>query len=257
MKILKLILILSLFYTSTMAQLTEIEQGIYRWNELTVKEGNQRVGRKIMEGISPHFEYLEIHATTQEKGAKPSPPHTQKDIEEVLIVKEGLMKMTMDGVSKTLSAGSVILIPPLVEQSLQNIGDGPLTYYVMMFRSKKPVDIERSKAAGGAMFFNVNDLAVKTTSKGSSTSYFDRPTATCGNFEMHVTMLKGKGPSHEPHTHVGSEIILVIEGETEMLIGDQKYQGKGGDLYFINSMELHGISNIGDTSCKYFAYRWK
>ncbi len=256
MKTLKLTLIFSLFFTTTMAQLAEIEGGIYRWDELPVKEGGQRIGRKIMEGSSPHFEFLEIHATTQEKGAKPSPPHTQKDIEEVIIIKEGLMKMTMDGVSKILPAGSVILIPPLVEQSMENVGDGPMTYYVMMFRSKKPVDVNRGKEAGGAMFINVNNLDERTTKLGSSTSYFDRPTATCEDFEMHVTMLKGKGPSHEPHTHIGSEILLMIEGETEMLIGDQKYQGKAGDLYFVKSNVLHGISNIGETPCKYFAYQW-
>ncbi|MFT7250006.1 MAG: quercetin dioxygenase-like cupin family protein [Psychromonas sp.] len=257
MKALKLSLILSIIYTSTMAQLTEVNSGVYTWNELPVKEGNQRLGRKILEGTSPHFEYLEIHATTQEKGAKSSLPHTQEDIEEVLIVKEGLMEMTMDGVSKTLQSGSVILIPPLVEQSLRNMGDGPLTYYVMMFRSKKPIDMERSRKAGGAMFINVDDLAERATSLGSSTRYFDRPTATCEGFEMHVTMLNGKGPSHEPHTHVGSEIILMIAGETEMLIGDQKYKGRAGDLFFMESNIVHGISNIGEVPSKYFAFQWK
>jgi len=238
------------------AQLTSVESGVYVWDNLPKKEGTERVGRKIMEGSSPHFEFLEIHATTQAKGAKPSPSHTQKDIEEVLIVKEGLMKMTMDGESKELPAGSVILIPPLVEQSLENIGDGPLTYYVMMFRSKKSMDLERSNVAGGKLFLNYDDLIFETTAKGGRLHYFERPTAMCEKFEMHVTQLNDKGPSHKPHSHLDTEIILVIEGETEMTIDGNIYHGVAGDLYLMQSNEMHGISNIGITPAKYFAFRW-
>jgi quercetin dioxygenase-like cupin family protein len=238
------------------AQLPVVKSGVYVWNELLKREGGQRLSRKIMEGSSPHFEFLEIHATTQSKGAKPFPPHTQKNIEEILIVKEGLMKMTMDGESKELPAGSVILIPPLVEQSLENIGDGPLTYYVMMFKAKKPMNLERSTKAGGKMFLNSNDLVFEKTERGGRIPYFERPTAMCEKFEMHVTQLNEKGPSHKPHSHLDTEIILVIEGETEMTIDGKAYLGKAGDLYLMKSNEMHGISNIGEDAAKYFAFRW-
>ncbi|MDP4678772.1 MAG: cupin domain-containing protein [Cyclobacteriaceae bacterium] len=238
------------------AQLKEVNFGVYKWSELPVKQGTQRVGRKIMEGSSPHFKYLEIHATTQEKGAKPAAPHTQQNVEEIIIVKEGLMKMTMDGKSEILSTGSVIHIPPLVEQSMENVGDGPLTYYVMMYTAKKPMDVDRGNKAGGLMSLNSEDLEFETTSKGGKIRYFDRSTAMCEKFEMHVTQLNQKGPSHNPHSHMDSEIVLIIEGQTELLIGDNKYQGSAGDLFFINSNQLHGVSNNADAKCRYFAFRW-
>ncbi|HEA19498.1 MAG TPA: cupin domain-containing protein [Pricia antarctica] len=240
-----------------MAQLEKIESGVYTWSELPTKAGNQRVGRKIMEGISPHFSFLEIHATTQEKGAKPSPPHTQDTIEEVAIVKEGLLKMTMDGTSKVLPAGSVVLIPPLTEQSMENVGDGPLTYYIMMFTSKKNMDVKRSDEAGGPLFINSDKTVFKENEKGGRTDYFNRATAMCTNFEMHVTQLNQKGPSHEPHSHFSSEIIVVMEGQTEMTIAGKTYSGTEGDLFFINSNEVHAISNVGNRPCRYFAYSWQ
>ncbi len=240
-----------------MAQLKEVDSGVYHWAELPTNEGHQRVGRKIMEGTSPHFSFLEIHATTQEKGAKPAPPHTQKNIEEVVIVKEGSLKLTMDGKSQVLPEGSVGLIPPLTEQSMENVGEGPLTYYIMMFTSKRNMDIKRGQEAGGPLFVDFNNLKPEKTSKGLSISYFDRPTAMCGNFEMHMTQLDRKGPSHPPHTHVGSEIILVTEGHTEMTIDGKKYQGTKGDLFLMKSNVLHGISNVGDSPCRYFAFKWE
>lgn len=255
-KLLLTILLISMSFKGN-AQLSEVESGVYKWAELPIKEGHQRIGRKIMKGSSPHFEFLGIHATTQEKGAKPSPPHTQKNKEELIIIKEGLMKMTLDGKSKILPAGSIILIPPMVEQSMENVGDGPMTYYVMIFQSKKAMNLERGVDAGGSMFMNFDDLEFETTSKGGRIHYFERPTAMCEKFEMHVTQLNKKGPSHKPHAHVDSEIILVIEGQTEMIIDGNTYTGSEGDLFLMKSNEFHGISNATNTPCRYFAFRWK
>ena len=250
------ILCLLLVTTMAQAQMKEIESGVFHWDELPVKEGTGRVGRQLFEGSSPHFEYLEIHATTQEEGARPAPPHAQADIEEVIIVKEGTMTFTMDGEEATLGPGSVILIPPLAMQQLRNAGEGPLSYYVMMFRAKKPMDMARSREAGGPMFIDARDLTFTPSSKGGGIPYFNRPTAMCEHFEMHVTQLDRPGPSHDPHTHVNSEIILVIEGETEMTINGKTFAGGAGDLFFIRSGDLHGISNVGDKPCRYFAYQW-
>lgn len=255
----RLLLLLLVINTSFigMAQLKDVDSGVYKWSELPIKEGDKRVGRKIMEGSSPHFSFLEIHATTQDKGAKPAPPHTQENIEELVIVKEGRLKLTMNGKSEVLPKGSVGLIPPMTEQSMENVGEVPLTYYIMMFTSKKDMDIKRGQEAGGPLSVNFDDLQPEKTSKGSSISYFERPTAMCEYFEMHVTQLDRKGPSHKPHAHAESEIILVIEGQAEMTINGESYQGTKGDLFFMKSNEKHGISNIGDTPCRYYAFKWK
>ena len=238
------------------AQMAEVASGVYVWEDLTFKPGQMRAGKRFMEGSSPHFEYLEIHTTTQQAGARPAPPHTQDNIEELIIVKEGLMKMTMDGESQTLGAGSVVLIPPLVEQSMENVGQGPLAYYVIMFRSKKPMDIERGVNAGGALFLNREQLVTKNTSKGMRVAYFDRPTAMCEKFEMHLTRLDQKGPSHAPHTHLDTEIILITEGETTLMLEGEEMDAKAGDFYFIKSGQSHGIKNKLDQPCEYFAFRW-
>src|SRR5262245_42977177 len=97
------------------AQLQPVTSGVYHWNELPVKKEADREGRKILEGTTYLFDYFEMHATTQQKGAVPKPPHTQKDREELLIIKEGSMKVKLGDKETTLKAGDVIIIPPLVE----------------------------------------------------------------------------------------------------------------------------------------------
>lgn len=253
-------LILILLYSIPMtviAQLKPIASGVYHWAELPVSRSANREGRKIMEGSLPGFPYIEMHATTQQKGAVPRAPHAQKDLEELIIVTEGKMRFTIGKESRVLGKGSVILIPPTEMQSVENIGEGPLTYYVLMFRSEKPMNMERSAKAGGALFLDADSLTYKPSARGGGIRYFDRPTAMCDNFEMHITHLDRKGPSHAPHTHIDTEIILVLEGETEMTISDKKYTATAGDLYIAVGGEMHGIGNASDKPCRYFAFKWR
>lgn len=255
----KNILLLFLLFISlnTMAQLHPVTSGVYRWNELAVKKDKQRESRKLLQGTTAEFDYFSIHATTQFKGALPKPAHTQKDIEELIIIKEGTMKCRIGDTTAVLGKGSVILIPPMQSQTFENIGNGPLTYYVLQFRSKKNMDIERSVKAGGALLLNYDSLVYKEANNKGARKYFDRPTAMCNNYEMHITYLKQKGPSHAPHQHTDTEVILIIDGESEMTIDGKNYTGGPGDLYIVESGKLHGIGNATDKPCSYFAFKWR
>ena len=238
------------------AQLLPVLPGVYRWADRSVKVNGDRESGVFLEGTAPNLDYLRIHATTQYKGAKPSPAHINKEREELVIVKEGTMKATIDGKTKVLGAGSVLLIMPQQMQSFENIGDGPLTYYVMQYKSTKPANLERGRTGGGSMMLNADSLVFKSTEKGGSRAYFDRATAMCERFEIHVTQLNKKGPSHTSHSHSETEIILVISGETEMTIDGKEYKAEAGDFYFINSELLHGMRNAGNAPCSYFAFKW-
>jgi mannose-6-phosphate isomerase-like protein (cupin superfamily) len=252
-----LIILLQTIVMNAFTQLPPITSGVFHWNELAVKKDDQRESRKLTQGTTNEFEYFEIHATTQQKGALPKPVHTQKDIEELIIIKEGTMKCTIGSKTVVLGKGSVLLIPPLESQSFENTGDGPLTYYVLMFRSKKPMNIERSNKAGGTLLLNYDSLAYTEKDNKGARKYFDRPTAMCENYEMHITYLKAKGPSHIAHQHIDTEIILVIDGETEMTIDGKNYTAGPGDLYIVESGKMHVVGNATEKPCSYFAFKWR
>ena len=252
-----LFFLLQLYIMNSFAQLQPVGSGVFHWLELPVKKEAQRESRKLLEGTTNEFEYFEIHATTQYKGAVPRPPHTQKDLEEVIIIKEGTLKCTIRNKTASLSTGSVLLIPPLEPQIFENTGNGPVTYYVLMFRSKKAMDMDRSIKAGGALLINKDTIAYTEKNNKGILKYFDRPTVMCENYEMHITYLKVKGPSHAPHQHVDTEIILVIEGNVEMTIDGKTYQGSAGDMFIVDSGKMHGVGNASDNPCSYFAFKWR
>jgi quercetin dioxygenase-like cupin family protein len=252
------ILILSYFFTiTTMAQLKSVNSGVYKWADHPVRSSEDRESRQMLEGSSTHLDYLEMHATTQFPGAKPSSAHANDDIEECLIVKEGTMKVTIEGHSTIIGPGGVILLMPQQMHAVQNAGNSNLTYYVMRYRSKKKMDIARGEAAGGTLTLNADSLALNPSTRGGVRRYFDRPTAMCERFEMHKTLLNLKGPSHEPHAHEETEIVLVLSGKTEMTIDGKEYNGIAGDLYLINSGLKHGVRNASDDPCSYLIMIWK
>jgi (S)-ureidoglycine aminohydrolase len=251
------ITVLCFFTLTTMAQLKPVNGGVYTWTDLPVKTADDRESRKILEGSSTHLDYLEIHATTQFKGAKPSTAHANDDIEECIIVKEGKLKATIEGQNTVLGAGGVILLMPRQMHSIANVGDGNLTYYVMRYRAKKKMDLQRGQTSGGTLALNADSLEFKPSARGGGRAYFDRPTSMCERFEMHVTRLTKKGPSHDPHAHLETEIILVISGDTEMTLDGKEYKASAGDLYLMNSELLHGVRNAKDAPCEYFAFKWR
>lgn len=240
-----------------MGQNTEVNSGIYRWKDLPVKVSKEREARKIMEGSSPYFEFLEMHATTQFEGAVPSPPHAQEDIEEIIIVKEGTMKFTMNDEDAILGPGSVILIPPLAMQSLQNVGKGSLTYYVIMFRAKNGMDISRSDQAGGHAFIKPDTLTFVENEKGGRYNYLDRQTAMLDFLHIHTTQLDKIGPSIPAHRHPESELFIILEGNVELSLDGENIVGQAGDLYFIKPDQLHGMSNASNLPCRFFSIKWK
>jgi (S)-ureidoglycine aminohydrolase len=252
-----LIIIGYFFIQTAMAQLKPVDSGVYKWSDHPLEIGEDRASRKILEGTSAHLDYLEMHATTQYPGAKASRAHTNDDIEECIIVKEGIMEVSVENRRVTIGPGGVILLMPRQMHSIKNSGDSNLTYYVMRYRSKKRMDLKRAEAAGGTLILNADSLTLKKTSRGASKPYFDRPTAMCERFEMHETHLTLKGPSHDSHSHEETEIVLILSGKTEMTIDGKDYDGTAGDFYFINSQLQHGVRNATDEPCSYFIMIWK
>ncbi len=249
--------ILLFFVIIAHAQLKAVKDGLYHWEEPIVNANNEVVKKTLLKGSSPHLEYLNIEAVAQDKGSEVFESVNKQDLETVLIIKSGTAKVTIEGQqSTTIGPTSVVMVMPQQNYTIEHVGNSRLTYYKMSYRSKKNIQIARGETHGGTTVFNADKLKFKPSKRGGGVAYFDRPTAMCERFEMHITQLNKKGPSHKPHTHIESEIILVISGDTKMIIGDKTYQGSAGGFYYANAYKMHGISNAADKPCKYFAFKW-
>jgi len=207
-------------------------------------------------GSTTDLASFKTHASTLAPGQTNHPPRALNDAEELIFVKEGLLKVTINDTSKLLGAGSIILIMAGDVQSFQNSSDKPATYYVLTFKSSIPVNTGRGKAAGGSLLLDWNGLAVKKTDKGESRPIFDRPTAMFAKFEAHATALNSGLESHAPHTHRAEEIMLLMKGSATASIAGKDYPVATGDIIFVRPNILHNVKNTGSEQCWYYAIKW-
>ncbi len=103
------------------------------WNSLEAKTNATGSSRKFFEGPTANLEVLECHASTLNPGAT-NHAILRRPNDEVIIVKEGTIEAYVNDKWVRVGPGSVIFNAANVPQSMRNVGDGPATYHVIMFR---------------------------------------------------------------------------------------------------------------------------
>ncbi len=256
MKILAFSILLVGFFSFS-SNVERINSKVYSFSSTKIEKNKRGEKRQLIDGEDTFMENFEIHTTTLKPGAAPHGKYTHTEFEEFLFVKEGQLKVTLNNETKIVGQGSVALILPGDEFDLENGSDKPATYFVVKYKSKTPINIEKGKAAGGSMLLDWDELAFHPHDRGGQRKFFDRKSAMSDRIEMHATTLNPAIKSHEPHTHAPSEIVIMMEGTTEMEIGDGIYPGKAGDVYFLGSNIPHAIRNTGTEPCMYLAFQWE
>jgi quercetin dioxygenase-like cupin family protein len=105
--------------------------------------------------------------------------------------------------------------------------------------------------------FDWSSISFKPNKTGSTGTLFTGRTATLDNLEVHVTTLDPGQAPHAPHQHPNEELVIVKEGNLEVLIdGNWKKIGPGS-VFFIASNQLHGVRNPGPGTATYHVVGWK
>lgn len=108
----------------------KLRSAVYEWTKLPVERTKVGARRAVLDSPTVTCERLRCHVTTLEPGVASHAPHRHPD-EEVILVKEGLVEVTINGVSERAGAGSVFFFGSNDEHGLRNAGDTPATYYVI------------------------------------------------------------------------------------------------------------------------------
>jgi (S)-ureidoglycine aminohydrolase len=90
----------------------QVQSVVYGWNDLVVIKKETRESRAIFEGSTTHLEYFKVHATTLYTGQVPHDKHTHEVEEELILVRQGQVKITTEKTSKTIGPRGIALILP-------------------------------------------------------------------------------------------------------------------------------------------------
>jgi (S)-ureidoglycine aminohydrolase len=246
--------VLTLVVTNLMAQ-HHVESKAYAWRKPANKAGSV-FSTPLFEGSARDMAFIQMSANAL-TSAQRVDLETPANEEQLLLVRSGLLSVTLGDSTWKLGKASVAVLLPAQKFSLQNVGSDSCTFFLLKYRSTLAKDNQRGAEAGGSFVKDPDKIVFKPHDKGGIRNYFERPTAMCRRLEMHVTTLNEGFKSHDPHTHRAEEIVLVIENKTEMQIGEQFYKGGPGTVYYLGSNVAHAIRNDGKGSCTYFAFQFE
>ena len=251
-----ILILICLQSTVLSAQTDTVIAKVYSLKDSITAETKVGTRTVMLTGSTKHLEFLRVHYSTLQPGKASNAGHANATNEELIIVREGKVSITIKGKTKTISAGGVALIMPGDWQLVKNNDTTTASYYVMQYRSRMPKDTFRADTAGGSLLLDWPELVFKPHDKGGVRPYYNRATAMFKRFEMHTTSLNEGLKNHEPHTHFAEEFILVLNGKVDMLIGDKHYKGSNGDLFFLSSNLPHNLTNEGKGQAVYVAFQF-
>jgi mannose-6-phosphate isomerase-like protein (cupin superfamily) len=108
----------------------------YPFETLTVRENGPFRSRAILAGET-HFGFtLDLHESELPAGKMPHAPH-QHPHEELLLIREGQIDITISGKTTRLSSGSAAYIAPNELHGWKNTGAGTASYFVMALGNDK------------------------------------------------------------------------------------------------------------------------
>lgn len=109
---------------------TRLPSKAYRFEDLTVSGGGPMRSRAILTGESHSGVLLDLHETELAAGQAPHAPHHHVH-EEILLVREGHVEISMSGGKTVLGPGSVAYIASNEEHGWRNAGSTPAQYFVL------------------------------------------------------------------------------------------------------------------------------
>ncbi|MGA7411804.1 MAG: cupin domain-containing protein [Bryobacteraceae bacterium] len=104
----------------------------YSYDSLTAKTNPEthNQARGVLDGQTHTGLPIELHITTLAAGQMPHPPH-QHVHEEIIMLQEGALEVTILGQSTRIGPGSIAYVRSNDLHGWKNVGTGPAQYFVL------------------------------------------------------------------------------------------------------------------------------
>jgi quercetin dioxygenase-like cupin family protein len=102
----------------------------YAFRDLPRHQEGKNVLRPILDGATHSGYHVELHETELAPGSRPHPPHRHVH-EEIFLIREGEVDVTIAAKTTRLGPGSVAYIASNVEHGILNAGRTSAQYFVL------------------------------------------------------------------------------------------------------------------------------
>ena len=112
------------------AQSATLTSKTYSFEQIPVQTSGENQLRPVLDGETHAGVRIELHETELPPGGAPHPPHHHVH-EEMILIREGTMEVTISGRSARLGPGSVAFVASNEEHGWHNVGTTRAHYFVL------------------------------------------------------------------------------------------------------------------------------
>ena len=91
---------------------------------------------------------------------------------------------------------------------------------------------------------------------GDTRVFFQGPTSQLKSMTAGSLLLKPGMEPHPPHQHPEEEIMVVVSGFGEILVGGEEVPVSPNAMMYCESNKLHGIKNTGTDPLLFYYFKW-
>ena len=239
------------------AETTPLGTSFVDFDSLTPRITPVGLYRAVFDAPTPTLEKFEVHITTLRPGMPSHPPH-HHPWEEILLLRDGQLDVSINGQKQHAAPGSLIFFASHDVHNVTNVGDKPATYYVINFYTGAVHTVLDKPAAAQAVpgmlptsVIDCEALPAAPTKTGSRRAVVDSKTRTFLRLESHITTLNA-GESTLPNMRdPGDELFVVKSGVIEAKVNGVTCRIKEGSLFYFAPNDGRAFKNAGATPASY------
>ncbi|MGC1186442.1 MAG: cupin domain-containing protein [Candidatus Acidiferrales bacterium] len=221
------------------------------WDALTVRTTANGEQRAVFDNPTPTLEKFEVHISTLNPGKMSHPVH-QHAWEEILLVKDGEVDVSINGQTRHAGPGALIFFASHDPHNAQNNGDKPATYYVINFVTDlvhtvadKPASEQAVAGMLPSSVIDGNSATAAPTATGSRASVVDSPTLTFARLESHITTLNVGASTLPDIMDSGDEIFIMKLGAIEARVNGVAARISAPSFFYCAPNDKRTFRNIG------------
>ena len=103
------------------------------FEDMQITAYGDNLRRMVMEGVNRSGYEFELHLTELGPGQEPHPPHRHVH-EEIVMMHQGRVDATIEGVTTRLTPGSVVYVASNEFHGWRNVGTEPSQYFIIALK---------------------------------------------------------------------------------------------------------------------------
>jgi quercetin dioxygenase-like cupin family protein len=231
------------------------------WDSLVPSATAAGQVRHVFDNPTVAMDKLEVHVTTLNPGSESHPVHRHA-WEEMLLVKEGEIEVSINGKKQRAGPGSLVFLASNDPHNARNVGSKPATYYVVNFVTELSHEASARPAAEQAVpgklassVVDCGSLPVTATATGSRVTCVSSPTLTFVALESHITTLNVGQHTAADVVDPNDEIVIIKSGQLEVTVnGVASRMNEGSLLYWAPNVK-RTLRNVGVGPASYQVIR--